>query len=180
MREAPRDILDRAARIRLVLLDVDGVLTDGRLLQYSDGTEGRAFHVRDGYGIKMGQRLGLEFGILSGRSSKVSESRARELAIEEVHIGVLEKEERYEEILRRLDLTDEEVCYVGDDLVDVPVLRRAGLGVAPAGASEEATLAARWVTERAGGDGAVREVITLILKAQGKWEGISGAYFKTR
>jgi 3-deoxy-D-manno-octulosonate 8-phosphate phosphatase (KDO 8-P phosphatase) len=180
MKDVPREILDRAARVRLVLLDVDGVLTDGKLLQFSDGTEGRAFHVRDGYGIKMGQRLGLAFGILSGRASKVAEARGRELGIEEVHVGVLEKDERYEEIVRRLGLTDEEVCYMGDDLVDVPVLRRVGLGVAPAGASEEAAMAAHWITERAGGDGAVREAITLILKAQGKWEGISGAYFKTR
>jgi 3-deoxy-D-manno-octulosonate 8-phosphate phosphatase (KDO 8-P phosphatase) len=180
MEDVPREIVERAADIRLVLLDVDGVLTDGRLLQFSDGTEGRAFHVRDGYGIKMGQRLGLRFGILSGRASKVVEARARELGIDEAHVGVLEKEARYEEILKRLDLRDEEVCYMGDDLVDVPVLRRVGLGVAPAGASEEATQAARWVTERAGGEGAVRELVTLILKAQGKWEGISGAYFKTR
>ncbi len=180
MSEIPREILERASRVRLVLLDVDGVLTDGKILQYSDGTEGRAFHVRDGYGIKMGQRLGLVFGILSGRASKVSEARGRELGIEEVHVGVLEKEARYEEILRRLGLTDDAVCYMGDDLVDVPLLRRVGLGVAPAGASEEATMAARWITERAGGDGAVRETIALILKAQGKWEGISGAYFKTR
>ncbi len=180
MADIPREILERAARVRLVLMDVDGVLTDGKLLQFSDGTEGRAFHIRDGYGIKMGQRLGLVFGVLSGRVSKVSEARARELGITEVHVGVLEKEARYEEILRRLGLTDVEVCYLGDDLVDVPVLRRVGLGVAPAGASEEATMAAHWVTVLAGGEGAVRETITLILKAQGKWEGISGAYFKTR
>jgi 3-deoxy-D-manno-octulosonate 8-phosphate phosphatase (KDO 8-P phosphatase) len=180
MKDVPREILERAARVRLVLLDVDGVLTDGRLLQFSDGTEGRAFHVRDGYGIKMGQRLGLEFGILSGRASKVVEARARELGITETHVGVLEKEACYLEISKRLDLSDERVCYMGDDLVDVPVLRRVGLGVAPAGASEEATIAAHWVTGRAGGEGAVRELITLILKAQGKWEGVSGTYFKTR
>ena len=180
MKDVPRDIFDRAAKVRFVLLDVDGVMTDGKLLQFSDGTEGRAFHVRDGYGIKMGQRLGLEFGVLSGRASVVVEARARELGIAETHVGVLEKEARYEEIAGRLGLHDEGVCYMGDDLVDVPVLRRVGLGVAPAGASEEATAAARWVTERSGGDGAVREVITLILKAQGKWEGISGTYFKTR
>lgn len=180
MGEIPREIVERASRVRLVLLDVDGVLTDGRLLQFSDGTEGRAFHVRDGYGIKIGQRLGLRFGILSGRQSRVVEARAAELGIEEVHVGVLEKLGIYEEILARLGWTDEAVCYVGDDLVDVPVLRRAGLGVAPRDAAEEALMAARWVTTRRGGDGAVREVVTLVLKAQGRWEGVSGAYFKTR
>jgi len=180
VRDLPEDVVERAARVRLVLLDVDGVMTDGKLLQFSDGTEGRAFHVRDGYGIKMGQRLGLEFGILSGRASKVSEARAKELGIEEVHVGVLEKLSVYEEILARAGLRDEAVCYMGDDLVDVPVLRRAGLGVAPADASEEALAAARFVTERRGGEGAVREVVTLLLKARGAWEGISGSYFKTR
>jgi len=180
VRDVPGDVVERAARVRLVLLDVDGVMTDGKLLQFSDGTEGRAFHVRDGYGIKMGQRLGLRFGILSGRSSKVTEARALELGIDEVHVGVLEKLGVYEEILGRAGLGDEAVCYVGDDLVDVPVLRRAGLGVAPADASEEALEAARFVTKRRGGEGAVREVVTLLLKARGAWEGISGSYFKTR
>jgi len=180
MEKVPSEIRERAAKVRLILLDADGVLTDGKLLQFSDGTEGRAFHVRDGYGIKMGQRLGLTFGIVSGRASKVVEARARELGIAEAHLGILEKEACYEEIVGRLRLTDESVCFMGDDLVDVPLLRRVGLGVAPAGASEEAVLAARWVTERAGGDGAVRELITMILKAQGKWEGVSGTYFKTR
>lgn len=180
MREVPREIVERARRIRLILLDADGVLTDGKLLQFSDGTEGRAFHVRDGYGIKMGQRLGLTFGIVSGRASKVVAARALELGIAEAHLGVLEKEACYEEIVSRLGVPDESVCYMGDDLVDVPLLRRVGLGVAPAGASEEATLAARWITERAGGDGAVRELIAMVLKAQGKWEGVSGTFFKTR
>ena len=180
MKDVPREIVARAEKIRLVLLDVDGVLTDGRLLQFSDGTEGRAFHVRDGYGIKMGQRLGLVFGILSGRASKVAEARAAELGILEVHVGVLEKEARYEEIVARLGVPDEAVCYMGDDLMDVPVFRRVGLGVAPAQSSDEAAMAAHWITERSGGDGAVRELITLILKALGKWEGVSGTYFKTR
>ncbi len=180
MREVPAEILERARKVRLVLLDADGVLTDGRLLQFSDGTEGRAFHVRDGYGIKMGQRLGLRFGIVSGRASRVVEARARELGIQEVHVGVLEKSATYEAICSRLGLGDDAVCYVGDDLVDVPILRRVGLGVAPADASEEALLAARWVTERRGGEGSVREIVTLLLKAQGTWEGISGSYFKAR
>lgn len=180
MREVPAEILERARKVRLVLLDADGVLTDGRLLQFSDGTEGRAFHVRDGYGIKMGQRLGLRFGIVSGRASRVVEARARELGIQEVHVGVLEKIATYEAICGRLGLGDNAVCYVGDDLVDVPILRRVGLGVAPADASEEALLAARWVTERRGGEGSVREIVTLLLKAQGTWEGISGSYFKAR
>ena len=118
--------------------------------------------------------------IVSGRASRVVEARASELGIEEVHLGVLEKIGTYEAIRDRLGLGDDEICYVGDDLVDVPVLRRVGLGVAPADASEEARMAARWVTERRGGEGAVREIVTLLLKAQGTWEGISGSHFKAR
>lgn len=180
MSEPGGEILDRAAKVRFVLLDVDGVLTDGRLLVFSDGTEGRAFHARDGHGIRMGQRAGLHFGLLSGRESRVVADRASELYITEVHQGVLDKGARYREICTRLGLPDEAVCYVGDDVVDVPVLRRVGLAVAPADAVPEALEAAHWVAGRRGGDGVVREVVDLLLHAGGKWGAVADRYLKAK
>jgi 3-deoxy-D-manno-octulosonate 8-phosphate phosphatase (KDO 8-P phosphatase) len=172
------DILERARKVRVVLLDVDGVLTDGRLYMTSDGTEGRAFHVRDGHGIVMARRAGLTFGILSGRTSKVVSDRAAELGIEEVHQGVADKAARFGEILERLRLSPDEVCFVGDDIVDVPVLRRAGLAVAPADADDSALAASHVATTARGGAGVVREVVDLLLRAQGSWERVTERYFR--
>lgn len=171
----PQALLERARLIRLVLLDVDGVLTDGRLYLSSDGVETKAFHVRDGLGVRLGRKAGLVFGIVSGRESLVVVARARELGIDEVHQGVADKGARLEEIAERLGVPREAVCFVGDDVVDVPALRRAGLAVAPSGSDPEAAAAAHWITERHGGDGAVREVVDLILHAQGTWERVVGA-----
>lgn len=180
MSEMAPEILARAEKIRFVLLDVDGVLTDGRLFLFSDGNEGRAFHARDGHGVRMGQRAGLLFGLLSGRESRVVADRAAELYIAEVHQGVLDKGARYREILLRLGLGDEEVCYVGDDVVDVPVLREVGLAVAPRDAVPEALEAAHWISTRKGGDGVVREVVDLVLHARGKWSAVTERYLKER
>ena len=154
-----------------MLLDVDGVLTDGRFVLLSDGRDGRQFHVRDGHGIRMAQRCGVGFGILSGRRSEAVVLRARELGIEEVHQGEVDKMARYREITSRLGLPDEAVCFIGDDVVDVAVMRRVGFAVAPADAEDEARRAAHWVTSRAGGHGAVRETLDLILRARGDWAG---------
>jgi len=180
MTEPTADIRARAGKIRFVLLDVDGVLTDGRLFLFSDGSEGRTFHVRDGHGIRMGQRAGFHFGLLSGRESRVVADRAEELYITEVHQGILDKPERYAEIRERLGLPDEAMCYVGDDVVDVPVLRRVGLAVAPADAAPEAREAAHWVASQRGGEGVVREVVDLLLRAAGKWQSVTDRYLKAR
>ena len=171
------EVLDRARKIRMVLMDVDGVLTDGRLFMFSDGSEGRVFHVRDGHGVRMGQRGGLMFGILSGRESGVVTNRTEELYITEVHQRVFDKIERYSEIVDRLQLADEAVCFVGDDLVDLPVINRVGLAVAPADADEHVRKHVHWVTSRNGGDGAVRQVIDLLLHASGKWDVVTQRYF---
>jgi len=176
--EPSPEILERARRVRVVLLDVDGVLTDGRLYVFSDGTEGRAFHVRDGHGIAMARRAGLTFGILSGRTSKAVADRAAELGIEEVHQGVSDKGARFRQILERLDVAPDAVCFVGDDIVDVPVLRRAGLAVAPADAEESARAASHLATRARGGEGVVREVVDLLLRAQGSWERVTERYFR--
>ena len=176
--DASQEIIDRAGKISLVLMDSDGVLTDGRILMYSDGSEGRGFSVRDGHGIRMGQRGGLMFGIVSGRESRVVADRAEELYITEVHQGIFDKVERYKEILERFELPPEAVCYIGDDLVDVPVLRKVGLAVAPANAEKSVREIVHWVTPSSGGNGAVRELVDLILHAKGKWDMVTERYFK--
>jgi len=176
--EVGRDTLARAARIRLVLFDSDGVLTDGRLILHSDGSESRSFHVRDGQGIRLGQRAGLEFGIVSGRESRVVADRAVDLSIAEVHQKVHDKAECVERLLGRLGMTHDAVCFVGDDLVDVPVMRRVGLAAAPSDAAAEAREAAHFVASAGGGGGAVREVIELVLRATGKWEQATDRFLK--
>ena len=178
MRDLSLTILERARKVRWVLLDVDGVLTDGKISVFSDGTDGRAFHVRDGLGIRLGQEAGLRFALLSGRTSKAVALRAAELGFEEVHQGILDKAACFREMLERLHVARDAVCYVGDDIVDVPVLRQAGLAVAPADADPEALEAAHWVTTPKGGEGAVRETVDLLLRAQGTWGGVTARYLQ--
>jgi len=165
-------MLQRAARVRLVLLDVDGVLTDGSIHMTSGGEESRCFFVRDGLGIRMGQEAGLQFGIVSGRGSAVVARRAEELRIHELHQRVHRKAERVREIVERLSVPVEQLCFIGDDLIDVPAMRLAGFAAAPADAAPETRQAAHYVAERAGGRGAVREVLDLVLKASGKWDEV--------
>ncbi len=170
MIDADQDIIDRARRIKLLILDCDGVLTDGRIIMLPGSDETKAFDVRDGHGIVMAQRAGLRIAIISGRKSSVVQARARELGVAHLYEMAWVKTEPYEKLLAEEELTDEEVCYVGDDVVDIPLLRRAGLGVAVADAVEETKKHSHMVTERGGGRGAVREVIEFILKAQDKWD----------
>jgi 3-deoxy-D-manno-octulosonate 8-phosphate phosphatase (KDO 8-P phosphatase) len=168
--EYPEDVWTRAGRIRLLILDIDGVLTDGRLYFDAKGETLKVFHVRDGHGIKMAQRGGLEVALVSGRRSDAAFHRARELGISRFYEGVRDKAAILEELLAALDLTPPEVAAVGDELVDLPLFHRVGLGVAVADAVPEVRAAAHWVTSLPGGRGAVREVCDLLLKAQGKWE----------
>ena len=170
MIDATPDIVERARRIKLLILDCDGVLTDGRIIMLPDSDETKAFDVKDGHGIVMAQRAGLRIAIISGRKSSVVRARATELGVTHLYEMAWVKTEPYEKLLAEDGLTDEEVCYVGDDVVDIPLLRRAGLGVAVADAVEETKKHSHIVTERVGGRGAVREVIEFILKAQDKWD----------
>ncbi len=178
MAELSEDAMKRAREVEFVLLDVDGVLTDGRLYMDSAGGDARAFHARDGLGVRLGQRGGLLFGILSGRESKVVTDRAEELYITEVHQRVFNKEEKLAEILRRLKLEPRQVCYMGDDLVDLPVFRRVGFTAAPADATPEVVEFVDLVTTRRGGDGAVRELIDFLLRAKGKWDAVTSRFFR--
>lgn len=166
-----------AGRVRLLIVDVDGVLTDGRIVLDNLGNELKFFHVRDGHGLKLLQRAGIEVAIVTGRESAVVERRAAELGIRRVHQGSKLKMEAYESILEETGLKDEEVAYVGDDIVDVPVMRRAGFSAAVADAEEYVKEAAMYVTERPGGRGAVREITDLILKAGGHWDEVTRRYY---
>jgi 3-deoxy-D-manno-octulosonate 8-phosphate phosphatase (KDO 8-P phosphatase) len=167
---------ERARRIRLLIMDVDGVLTDGRIIQDRFGHELKAFDVKDGHGIVMAHRAQLKTALISGRESEAITRRAQELGIELVFQKVWNKLEAYAKILAETRLAPEEIAYVGDDLVDLPVLRRVGLAVAVADAVEEVKAAAHLITQRPGGQGAVREVIEFILRAQGVWETLLARY----
>jgi 3-deoxy-D-manno-octulosonate 8-phosphate phosphatase (KDO 8-P phosphatase) len=175
-RQTSPEVQEKAKKIEFVLMDVDGVLTDGKLYMGSKGEESKAFHVRDGLGVRMGQRGGLLFGIITGRESKVVADRAEELYITEVHQRVFEKEERFEEIMARLKFTEEQVCFIGDDLVDLPIMRRVGLSASPADAMPEILEAVDYVCARRGGEGAVREVVDLLLRAKNKWEAVTSRF----
>jgi 3-deoxy-D-manno-octulosonate 8-phosphate phosphatase (KDO 8-P phosphatase) len=169
-------IQEQAARVRLILFDVDGVLTDGTLLLHADGTESKVFDIKDGTGIVWAQRLGLTVGFLSARSSAATTHRAAQLGITLVHQGVASKLETYEEIVRTLKLDDSEIAYMGDDILDLPVLARAGLAAAPADAAADVRAHVHWIANARGGAGAARELIELILRAQGLWESVLASY----
>ena len=168
---------ERLKKIKLLLLDVDGVMTDGRIIFDSNGIESKFFNVKDGHGIKMLQRAGIEVGIISGRESKVVANRAAELGIERVFQKALDKLSPYLKILSDCGLTDDEVAFIGDDLIDIPVLRRVGFAAAPADAVTEVIPFVHLVTKNSGGWGAVREISDLLLKAQGRWEELTARYF---
>ncbi len=154
----------KANKIKLLLLDVDGVMTDGTIILDSRGNETKAFHVRDGHGIKLAQREGIVIGIITGRSSEAVNLRARELGIQEVHQGARDKLAVYDSLVSKYGLRDEEIAYIGDDSVDVDIFERVGLAAAVADADPSVKPHVDMITKAAGGRGAVREVIALILK----------------
>jgi 3-deoxy-D-manno-octulosonate 8-phosphate phosphatase (KDO 8-P phosphatase) len=168
---------ERLAKIKLLILDVDGVMTDGRIVFDANGVETKFFNVKDGHGIKMLQRAGVEVAIISGRESQVVTNRAAELGIVRVHQRCLDKLAPYQAILADTKLTDAEVAFVGDDVIDLPVLRRVGFAAAPADAVPEALAAVQYVTRNRGGWGAVREICDLILRGRGQWEEITARYY---
>ena len=168
----------KLAAIKLLLLDVDGVLTDGRIIYDNQGNELKAFDVKDGHGLKMLQRAGIKIGIITGRTSDVVRKRAQELGIDIVYQGILQKIEPYREILAELSLSDEQVAYVGDDIVDLPILRRVGFSATVADASPDVPPLVDYVTASCGGRGAVREICDLLLKAAGRWDDLTARYFE--
>ena len=158
--------------IELILSDVDGVLTDGSVVYTNEGIEIKRFHIRDGLGIKIWQQAGLHFGLLTARSSNVVKVRASEMGVQIVRQGFEEKLPETLKIVNGLGLNLEQVCYIGDDLVDLAVIKAVGLGVAVADAVPEVREAAQFVTNTRGGHGAVRETIEMILKAKHRWEPV--------
>ena len=169
-------IEQRCHDIELVLSDVDGVLTPGEIVFNNQGIETKQFHIRDGMGIRLWQRAGYKFGVVTGRSSHIVKIRAAELNVEIVRQTAEDKLPVALEILSGLGLEPHQACYIGDDLPDLPVMRAVGLGVAVADARKEVREAAHYVTELAGGLGAVRETIEVILKAQGRWDDLIRKY----
>jgi 3-deoxy-D-manno-octulosonate 8-phosphate phosphatase (KDO 8-P phosphatase) len=165
-----KDAVERASKIKILIMDVDGVMTDGRIVMNDRGIESKFFDVRDGHGIKMLARAGLKTAIVTGRSSNVVKHRARELGIDYVHQGAIKKGDTVEKILNDAKLTGDDAAYVGDDLIDIPAMRRVGLAVAVADSVDEVLKASDIVTEKEGGRGAVREVVEFILKSKGIWE----------
>ncbi|MEX2137736.1 MAG: HAD hydrolase family protein [Pirellulales bacterium] len=172
----PPTLEQRCQRIELLLSDVDGVLTDGGVIFNNQGIEIKEFHIRDGLGIKLWQRVGHRFGIVTGRASHIVKLRAAELAIDLVRQGVDEKWPVVQEMLADLKFKPEQVAFVGDDLPDLPVMGRVGLGVAVADAVAELHRGAQYTTQLPGGRGAVRETIEMILKAQGRWPALLQRY----
>jgi 3-deoxy-D-manno-octulosonate 8-phosphate phosphatase (KDO 8-P phosphatase) len=167
-----RRLRARARGVSAVFMDVDGVMTDGGILFIDSGSEGRIFDAKDGVAIWLLRRAGFLTGVISGRTSPAVRRRARELGMEEIHLKVRDKVAVYEEIASRRGLRDGEVCYIGDDVVDLPLLRRVGLSVAPADAHPSVLREVRAITRAPGGRGAIREIADLILEAQGKMPGL--------
>jgi 3-deoxy-D-manno-octulosonate 8-phosphate phosphatase (KDO 8-P phosphatase) len=177
-----KQLYARARKVKLLLMDVDGVMTDGRiyLLPSADGgmVETKTFHSRDGLGLRIAQNAGLKMGIITGRSSPAIEYRVKELGIHYLKQNAREKVSAYQEILQAGNFKDEEVCYVGDDIVDLPLLIRVGLAVGVADSHKLLRRYVHYMTERVGGMGAVRDAIELILRAQGKWDAVIEHYLE--
>jgi 3-deoxy-D-manno-octulosonate 8-phosphate phosphatase (KDO 8-P phosphatase) len=165
-------VQDKASAVRLLLFDVDGVLTDGAVLMHADGSESKSFHIRDGAALVWAQRAGLSVGLLSARTSGATSHRAAQLGIRIVSQGVAHKAQAYEAIRGEAGLEDSAIAFMGDDLLDLPVLARVGLSAAPADGAPEVRASVDWVSPSGGGRGAVRELIELVLRAQGLWDDI--------
>lgn len=172
----PDQVKERARRVRLILLDVDGVLTDGTVHVHSAGGESKPFFIRDGLGMVWARGQGIEVGLLSGRPSEATTRRAAELGLRIVSQGGSDKRGAFADILATHGYTEAEVAYMGDDLVDLPILARAGLSTAPADAVNDVRSRVHWTSRWPGGRGAVRELVELVLEAQGRWSDIVDAH----
>jgi 3-deoxy-D-manno-octulosonate 8-phosphate phosphatase (KDO 8-P phosphatase) len=170
------ELQQRAERIKLLLMDCDGVLTDGRIWILENGEDQKAFHTRDGLGIDLLHRAGLKSGIISGRTSSALERRAQSLGVSYLWQGRDDKRQAFADTLAQAQVTKEEIAFIGDDLTDLPLMGQSGLAIAVADAAAEVRERAHYVTEAKGGHGAVREAIELILKAQGRWDDLVKAY----
>lgn len=171
-----KNIREKLKNIKMLILDVDGVMTDGRIILDDSGREIKNFDVRDGHGIKLIQRYGIEVALLTGRKSEVVKHRASDLGIKEVYQKVFNKKEVFVEILQKNRLDSSEAAFLGDDLIDIPVLKAAGFSAAVADALDIVKKTVDYVTKNKGGRGAVREVCEMLLQAQGKWPEVAAKY----
>lgn len=170
------EALDRARQVKLIIFDVDGVLTDGRLQIGEHGEIFKSFHSRDGFGITLAQSCGIKTAIITGRTSGITSHRAAELKINFVLQGQMNKRDAYKKIKAHFNLTDAEICYIADDVIDLPVFVQVGFRAAVADSSPEVIERAHYVSNNFGGRGAAREIIEFILKAQGLWREIIERY----
>ena len=170
-------IEERAKKIKLLILDVDGVLTDGRIIYDNFGDELKCFNVQDGFGMMLFYRAGIKSVIITAKKTRIVKRRACDMHVAAVYSNH-EKLKTYRKVLKRFRVKDEEVCFMGDDLLDLPIIKRAGLAVAPPNAVEDVKKSAHYITQRQGGKGAVREVIEIILKSQGLWDRVISKYLK--
>jgi len=173
-----QDIIDRAKRIKLLVIDIDGVMTDGRIIYSIYGDELKFFDVQDGFGLSLLRAAGIPSVIITAKRSRIVSLRARDMRVAKVYQGYLDKLIPFKKVLKSFKVAPEDICFMGDDIIDIPVLKRVGFAVVPPNAVDEAKAAAHYVTSKAGGRGAVREVCDIILKSQGKWIAAAGKYIK--
>ena len=171
-------ITEKAKKLKLLILDVDGVLTDGKLFFDNDGNEYKSFHARDGHGIKLLRQTGVEVAVISGRKSNSVALRMKSLGIEHVYQGHENKLTAFNEVLQKLNITPDQAAHMGDDLLDLPLMTRVGLSIAVADANFAVIERADWRTHLSGGNGAVREVCDFIMQAQGHFDDVLNAYLQ--
>lgn len=172
------DLSERIKKIRLVIVDNDGVMTDGRIVYGDYGDELKFFDAQDGFGMVLLRRAGIGTVMISGRKSRINPRRAKELLVDKIYQNAFDKLAVFQKALKKFKLKPEETCYIGDDLIDLPVLTRVGFAVAVSNAVDEVKKSAHYCTQRSGGRGALREVADLILKSQGRWTEVTERYFR--
>lgn len=173
-----QELLDRARRVKLLILDIDGVMTDGRIIYSVYGDELKFFDVQDGFGITLLSRAGIKSAIITAKKSRIVKLRARDMRVAKAYQGYMDKLIPFNLALKKFRVKPEEVCFIGDDLIDIPILKRVGFAVAVPNAVEEVKQAAHHITSKTGGRGAVREICDLILKSQDKWDLATAKYLK--
>ena len=174
----PPEIIEKAKRVKVFIVDIDGVMTDGRIIYSGYGDELRFFDVQDGFGITLLNRAGIVTIVVTAGKSKIVKHRARDLKVTSTYHGFMDKIDAFNDLLKRFKVTPEEVCFIGDDLIDMPILKRAGFAVAVSNAVDEVKENAHHITANKGGRGAVREICDLILKSQNKWDSVTSKYFQ--
>ena len=173
-----KEIIERAKRVRIVVLDIDGVMTDGRIIYSIYGDELKFFDVQDGFGITLLHRAGIKTVIITAKKSKIVKLRAKDLKISRTYQGFADKLIPFNNILKNFKINPDAICFIGDDLIDLPVLKRVGFAVSVPNAVEEVKSGAHYVTFKMGGRGAVREICDIILKAQDRWDIATSRYFE--